>query len=115
VYNRKLTQQVGETRTNHKPCERTCQEWPVQRPIEEQWKMQPASTRCTWMGDGWICCETAAKMWGMYFCDAPIKLGPTYVTPQQRLLAVISDLVHQQFPSSRVLHMLMRSLPQTQL
>jgi hypothetical protein len=46
------------------------------------------------MGDGWICCENAARMWGMYFCDDPIKVGPTYVTPQPRLLAVISDLMH---------------------
>lgn len=99
----------------HKYCEKTCQERPVQRPIEEQWMMQPNVTRCTRMGDGWICCETAAKMWGMYFHDAPIKVGPTYVTSQPRMLAVISDLMHQQFPSSRVLHMLMRSLSQIQL
>jgi len=65
--------------------------------------------------DGWICCETAAEMWGMYFRDAPIKVGPTCMTPQPRLLGVISDLVHQRFPSSRVLHVLTRSLSQTQL
>jgi len=94
---------------------KTCQEWPVQKLIEEQWMMQPDLTRCTRMGDGWICCETAAEMWGMYFRDAPIKVGPTCMTPQPRLLGVISDLVHQQFPSSRVLHVLMRSLSQTQL
>jgi hypothetical protein len=58
----------------NKTCEKTCQEWPVQRPIEEQWMMQPTLTKCTRMGDGWICCKTAAKMWGMYFGDAPIKL-----------------------------------------
>jgi len=99
----------------HKSCEKTCQERPVQRPIEEQWMMQPPLTRCTRMGDGWICCETTAKMWAMYFCYAPIQVVPTYVTPQPRLLAVISDVMHQNFPSSRVLHMLMRSLSQTQL
>lgn len=67
------------------------------------------------MGDGWIYCETGAKMCGMYFCDAPIKVGPTYVTPQPRLLAVISDLMHQHFPTSNMLHMLMSSLSQPQL
>lgn len=70
--------------------------------------MQKILTIYTWMGDGWIYCETGAKMCGRYLCDAPIKVGPTYVTPQLRLLAVISDLMHQYFPTSRVLCILMR-------
>jgi hypothetical protein len=69
---------------------------------------QPTLTRYVRIGDGWICYETAAKMWGTYFHDAHIQVGPIYVTTQPRLLAAISDLMHQQFPSARPLCMLMR-------
>jgi hypothetical protein len=57
--------------------------------------MQLALTRKTRIGDGWNCCGIAEKRVVCTFTDASVKLVSTDMTPQPRLLALISDQMHQ--------------------